>query len=138
MVYSHKKQVQEGFTLIELVVVLLILGLLAGIGVPLVLNRLELGRENTTKTNLTTLKNQIAMYQMEQGKYPTKLDDLTKPPKGKPYMENIPEDGWGNELAYKVTSGKKHPYELYSYGSGGPDDPDSERIDVWMLGKKKE
>lgn len=132
---ATRKHIQDGFSFIEIVVVLLIMGLLIGIAGPLAFRWVATGKVNTTMTNLKTLKGVITQYQMEQGKYPTKLEDLTNPPKGQPYMEDIPADGWGNEFVYKVTSGKKHPFELYSQGD--PGDEDAERIDAWELGKKK-
>lgn len=134
MHYSQK-HTQDGFTFIEIVVVLLILGLLAGIGAPLAYRWLAKGQVNTTITNLKQVKSQVDFFQMEQGKYPTKLEELTHPPKGKPYFDDVPQDGWGNDFIYKVTQGKKHPYELYS--EGDPSDSEAERLDVWTLSKKK-
>lgn len=135
-----RRHLQAGFTFMELVVAILILGLLAAIAVPSYLRFAETARENTTKANLKTTKNNINLFHMEHGQYPTKLEDLVERPKGeagkgwKPYLEKFPKDGWNSEFYYKVTPGGSHPYELYSYGTNGPEGSTSEEhISVWDL-----
>jgi general secretion pathway protein G len=129
-----------GFTFMELIVAILILGLLAGIGVPMYLRWAETARESTTQSNLRLLKNEITKFNIEHGKYPSRLEDLSERPKGeigkkwKPYLDKLPKDGWSQEFYYKVTPGGKNPYELYSYGgSAGPEEPAERRISVWKL-----
>lgn len=126
-----------GFTFMELVVAILILGLLAGVGVPLYMRFVEQARERTTQSNLGLLKNTITQFNIELGKYPSRLEELVDRPKGeigkkwKQYLEKLPKDGWGNDFYYKVTQGGKKPYQLYSYGSGGPEG--ESQISVWDL-----
>ena len=130
-----ERYAQPGFTLMELMVAVLILGLIAGIGMPLVFNYMETARENTTKSNLQLLRNEVVSFNIQYGKYPTRLEDLVEKPKGeigkkwKPLLDKLPKDGWGQEFYYKVIAGGKHPYTLYSYGgSTGPEEPSERRI----------
>jgi general secretion pathway protein G len=126
----------EGFTLIELVVAVMILGILMTIGGFAYLQFTGIARENTTRTNLRTVKSAIDLFNIQHGRFPVQLPDLLQRPKGdfpgwKPYFDKMPKDGWGREFHYKLTPGKKHAYELYSYGSGGPEGPVEDRISVW-------
>jgi len=129
-----------GFTFMELVVAILILGLLSAIGIPLYMRWAESARETTTKQNLQLLKNNINLFHIEHGKYPTRLEDLVERPKGdlaknwKQLLEKLPQDGWRQDFYYRVIPGGKHPYDLYSYGgSNGPEEPAEKRISAWEL-----
>ncbi|MGE0009481.1 MAG: type II secretion system protein GspG [Candidatus Babeliales bacterium] len=81
---------------------------------------------STTEQALQIVKMAIDGYHARNDEYPASLNDL-KPR----YLKEIPKDGWGNALKYKITEGGKHPYELDSYGSEGPGGDASERISVW-------
>lgn len=130
---------RAGFSFIELVVVILILGLLVGIGAPVYLSFTKTAKENTTKANLKLIKSSIDLYHMENNKYPARLADLAERPKGdagkgwKQYVQKLPADGWKNEFYYKVLpANSKRPYELYSYGSNGPEGSSSEEhLSAW-------
>lgn len=139
MVYT-RRHMHPGFSLIEIVVAMMIIGLLAGVAVPLYMRYAESAKESTTKTNLKVLKSSVDLFKIEQGKYPTKLQDLVERPKGltgswKPYLEKLPVDGWKSEFYYRVNAGgSTHPYDLYSYGSNGPEAGiPEERISVWEI-----
>ncbi len=136
---QSRRHLNAGFTFIEIVVVVLILGLLMGIGIPVYRTFTEGARENTTKANLKLLKSSLDLYHAEHSKYPARLIDLVERPKGdagkgwKQYVQKLPEDGWKNAFYYKVLpAGSKHPYELYSYGSNGPEgSAPEERLSAW-------
>ena len=127
----------SGFTLMELVIGLIIVGLIAAIGIPVYQRFVERGKETATNENIRLLKSSIQLFQMDAGGYPTKLKDLEKRPTDEkfktkwrgPYIETVPEeDGWSNPFVYKVTPGQKKPFELYSHGPNGPGSPKEERI----------
>ncbi len=130
----------SGFTLMELVIGLIILGLLAAIGIPVYQGFVERARRSSTDENIRLMKSQIQLYQLDTNSYPSKLKDLEKRPTDEklktkwrgPYLDPVPEeDGWGNPFVYKVTPGQKNPYELYSPGANGPGSPKEERIGIY-------
>lgn len=138
----HKRSLKEGFTLIELVVVILIMGILMATVGPAAYRWLVTGKENSAKTSLNALAQAIDAFHAEIGSYPKELKDLVEKPSGSlgknwttPYLQKgkLPEDPWNNEFQYKLTPGAEHPYELYSFGENGPDAPAEEHIDVWKI-----
>ncbi len=117
-----------GFTLVELLVVLVILGLLAGIVVPNLIGRTETANIQTTQTQIEQLGSALDMFRLEVGRYPTTaegLEALIRQPPGVsrwngPYLRRstIPTDAWGNEFVYR-SPGEHGPYDLLSYGADG-------------------
>jgi len=117
-----------GFTLVELLVVLVILGLLAGIVVPNLIGRTETANIQTTQTQIEQLGGALDMFRLEVGRYPTTaegLEALIRQPSGVsrwngPYLRRstIPTDAWGNDFVYR-SPGEHGPYDLLSYGADG-------------------
>jgi general secretion pathway protein G len=140
--HSIQANRQEGFTFVELMIVILIMGILLGgaaIGYKAWTDR---ARKSTTKTNMLTIKRALSMFNEEHGQYPNSLKDLVERPQGEkfaggewqPSFEKEPLDGWKHPFMYKVTPKAKHPYELISYGSSSPEDPDPDQFyDVWNI-----
>jgi len=133
------RQSSQGFTLIEIMAVLVILGLLLGVGIPAVQNAVLKARISTTEQNLRLLTNGIKQFHMDIGAYPQKLKDLVQKPTDEKlkakwryaYVEEIPDDPWNNPYVYRVTNDPKLAYELYSHGPNGPGSPKDERIGVY-------
>jgi general secretion pathway protein G len=129
---------QGGFTLIEMVIAIMILGLIGAVGITAYLGRAEEAQKETTKTNLRSLKQNIDLFYLQLNAYPTKLEDLAQRPAGdlgkkwtRAYIDKVPRDAWDQEFRYKLTPGGKRPYELYSFG-GNNEEPEK-RINVWDL-----
>ena len=124
---------KTGFSLVEIMIVIVIMGLLLGVGIPTFISQKRQANLNTTKANLAVLSGAIDSYNMEFNNYPKKLDDLLHPPKGTSFLskKQLPKDSWGTAFMYKETPGKEHPYELYSYGPNKLAAKPEERISAW-------
>lgn len=144
VIQESRGATRVGFTLIELMVAIAILAILVGGVVPVALNYLNKARMGGAARDLQNFKSAITLYQIGMGSYPQTLKELIKQPKeeqakkrwtqgGGPFLEGdeIKTDPWGNPYRYKLTPGSQHPYELYSYGKGGPGSTKTEQISVW-------
>lgn len=129
---------QSGFTLIEVMVVIVILGILAGVVVPQVLGQSDKARVKTTGTVLSNVSNALDMYKLDNHKYPTTAQGLealiNKPANAKNWPDQgylkggLPKDGWDNEIQYLSPGTNGKPYELYSFGADGK--PGGEGLDA--------
>lgn len=114
-----------GFTLVEMLVVLVIIGLIMGLVGPRVLNYLTDAREKTAKIQVESFKNAIDLYYLDTGRYPTTregLEALVKKPNGVdgwngPYLRggNLPVDPWGHAYVYRSPADKA-PFEVGTLG----------------------
>lgn len=117
---------QSGFTLIELMVVIVILGILAGVLVPQIFGKADKARISATNITLSKVSGALAEYKAENFNYPTTAQGLKalkeRPADAKkwngPYLTGEYTDGWENELQY-IAPGTGKPYELYSFGADG-------------------
>jgi len=132
---------RKGFTLIEVLVVLIILGLIAAIIVPRITGRVDEAKIEATKLQLKAVKDALEQYKLDNGSYPSTEQGLkalvekpTSPPeplRWRQYLEKVPRDAWGRELIY-ISPGVNHPYELRSKGPDGEEGTEDD-IDVWNL-----
>jgi general secretion pathway protein G len=137
---KRDKSLKSGFTFIELVIALAILGVLAVVIGGNLFRFLRESKIRQTQTTLSTLKTSITAYYAAVGKYPTSLTDLVRKPADVPLTkwiepfidgQEVPKDAYNNEFVYKVTPKGAHPYELYSYGAEGPGSDAEGMISVW-------
>jgi general secretion pathway protein G len=127
---TRKKQVRNGFTLIEVMAVLIILSLLAMLVVTRVADKIDDARVATTKANLKSLHLKINEFKMDTGRFPTEEEglnalieqptDVIKYPQGG-YLETteVPKDGWGNDFIYEVLPESGKPFAIKSLGADG-------------------
>ena len=125
---THSRDTAGGFTLVELLVVLVILGLVMGLVGPRVLGYLSSSRERTAHLQIEGFASALDLFYLDYGRYPTNgegLDVLVhKPASGErwagPYLKqaSVPKDPWGNPYEYHVP-GKSGPYAITSAGPDG-------------------
>jgi general secretion pathway protein G len=134
------KRTKRGFTLMEVLLVLAILGMMAGIGIFAIVQQREGAKIDSTKLMLNSIGEALDAYNMNIGHYPTEEEGglsglLTKPSytdeaiganwRG-PYLKQEPRDPWGNKINYQVTQAGTPeaaltPYKLWSNGPDGSD-----------------
>ena len=108
----------RGFTLIELMVVIVILGLLLGVVVPNVFKGLKSATNETALDQMKSIDGAIQMYMIENKTLPKSLEELTQP-SGKtnePYIKKIPLDPWNEAYEYKIVSQKTRDFQITSAG----------------------
>ena len=106
---------RSGFTLIEIILVVVIIGILAGIAIPKLGGKSEKAMIAQAQANITALSMAIQEYEIMNGQYPTSLDALLDESKGGPYMEkkSIPTDPWGSPYQYAAPgSHNTHTFDL--------------------------
>lgn len=132
---------EAGFTLIEIMVVVVILGILAGIVVPKLLEEPEKARVTKAETQIKSFESALAMYKLNNGFFPSteqRLDALVKKPttgripknyKEGGYISKIPLDPWGNPYVY-LCPGTHGDYDLLSYGADGEPGGEGNNADI--------
>lgn len=144
MKYSQPRKTlsnHRGFTLIEVMVVVVILGILAGIVVPKLLDRPEEARRTKAQLQIKNIEETLALYKLDNGFFPTTEQGLaalvSKPQSGRipgkyregGYIKKIPQDPWGGEYIY-LSPGLHGDYDLISYGSDGESGGEGPNADV--------
>jgi len=128
-----------GFTLLELLIVMIIIGLLAALIGPKMIGRVGESRQTVAKQQIESLATALEMYKLDTARYPTQqmgLQALVEQPEGVdnwkgPYLKKrfVPKDPWGNEYVY-VYPGEMGDYDIISYGADGVEGGEGEDADV--------
>jgi general secretion pathway protein G len=132
-----------GFTLIELMVVIVILGILAGLIVPRIMGRPDEARQLKAKMQIESLETALKLYKLDNGAYPSTdqgIEALVAPPDTPPvpqkwrdggYLEKgkVPVDPWGNSFVY-LSPGVHGDYDISSYGADGVSGGDGKNSDI--------
>ncbi len=135
---TKKNRREAGFTLIELMIVLFILGLLAALVAPRLMGRVGKAKQKTAEAQLQLLATALDLYHLDVGRYPTTEEGLRvlkdKPDNtaswGGPYLDKaIPKDPWGRPYVYKCP-GEHGPYDLISQGADGAPGGEGENQDI--------
>ncbi len=129
----------RGFTLIELMVVLAIIGVLAALIVPNVLGRADDARVTAARTDVGNLIQALKLYKLDNQRYPTSAQGLqalvikpgTEPVPGnwKPYLEKLPADPWGRAYLY-MNPGLKAEVDVLSFGADGQSGGEGNNADI--------
>ena len=132
---------ESGFTLVELLVVLVILALLFGLVVPRTIDYLGRAKSDVAKLQIQNLTQALDLFRLDVGRYPTQEEGLKalvqKPANAVkwsgPYVKGseVPPDPWGKAYAYEVPSKRGLAYDLYSLGADGTRGGSGENADVF-------
>ncbi|RIX78578.1 type II secretion system major pseudopilin GspG [Acidovorax cavernicola] len=139
IIRSVSRTAQRGFTLIELMVVLVIIGVLAALIVPNVIERADDARVTAARTDINNLMQALKLYRLDNQRYPTSEQGLqallTRPtagpaaPNWKPYVEKLPNDPWGHPYQY-MNPGIKGEIDVLSFGADGQSGGEGKNADI--------
>lgn len=124
----HKQHLQRGFTLIEIMVVVVILGILATLVIPRIISRPDEARVVKAKQDILAIESALDLYKLDNGSYPTTdqgLQALVKKPTSdpiptnwRPYLKRLPIDPWQRPYQY-LSPGQKGTIDVFTYGADG-------------------
>jgi general secretion pathway protein G len=121
---------RKAFTLIEIMIVVVILGLLAAVASVSVLSNIDKAKKETTRASLKVLNSAVLSFYLEVGRYPTEEEGLNalveKPvdaenwrPEGYLQTTSVPKDGWGREFIYELYPASGKAFQIKSFGADG-------------------
>ena len=127
---TNKRKIRYGFTMVELMAMLIIIGLLATLVVTKVASKIDQARETTTKANLKALAAAVNQFRMDTARFPTEDEGLlalieqpsdveTWEPGGYLETTEINKDGWGNEFIYELYPESGKQFVIRSMGPDG-------------------
>ena len=128
---NRKSKIVNGFTLVEMLLVITIIGILAALVIPKMVGRSEQARLAAAHADISSIKTALDAYEVDNGFYPKSLQDLIQQPSNAknwhgPYLDSLPVDPWNNPYVYTYP-GRHNPsgFDLYSIGPDGkPGDED--------------
>ncbi|MDR1885151.1 MAG: type II secretion system major pseudopilin GspG [Synergistaceae bacterium] len=132
-----------GFTLVEIMVVVVIIGMLAAIIGPRLIGQSEQAKVTATKTQITKIEQSLELFHLNNGFFPTTQQGLkaliekpTTPPEPRNYQRGgylnsrtLPKDAWGNEYIY-VCPGERGDYDIISLGADGKEGGEDNNADI--------
>jgi len=126
---KNKRQDEEGFTLVELMVVIIIIGLLATVVVINVMPATDRAATTKAKADLATLEQGIEMYRLANLNLPTSEQGLQALVQGG-QVRRLPNDPWGNPYRYSAPGRQGQPFEVYSFGADGREGGEGPNADI--------
>lgn len=138
---GRREQRRAGFTLLEIMVVIVILGLLAALVVPKLIGRTEEAKRTQTRLQIKNIEQALQLFKLDNGFYPSTeqgIEALVHPPEtGRipknyrqgGYIDRVPKDPWGNVYVY-ISPGTNRDYEITSYGADEAPGGEGEDADI--------
>ncbi|CAH9052689.1 Type II secretion system protein G [Pseudoalteromonas holothuriae] len=134
---DKKNNKQAGFTMMELLIVIVILGLLASLVAPKFFDKLGDAEKGIATSQMSAFETALDTYRLDVGKYPEKLSQLRKDEHRRwdgPYLpKDIPLDPWGNDYVYEIPGTEGNPYSLKSLGADSKDGGEGNDADIIHL-----
>ncbi len=122
---------RSGFTLIEVLLVVVIIGILVGMAIPKFGGRVEQAKQARAESDVNNISMALRLFEVDNGRYPASLAELLQAPAGAanwrgPYLEKgIPKDPWNNDYRYQFPGTRNpHAFDLWSYGADGVESSD--------------
>jgi len=139
---NKRRYKAKGFTMVELMAMLIIIGLLAALVATKVVSKIDEAKVTTTKANLKTLHAAVNQFYMDTGRYPTEEEGLyalvEQPsdvenwqPGGYLETTDIPKDGWGRDFIYQRYAEGSSPFVIISYGADGEEGGEGLNADLY-------
>jgi len=128
-----------GFTLVEMMVVIVIIGILAGLVIKQLASRAEKAKVEATKAMIAQVGEALDLFKLDLNKYPERIEDLVNmppdvdpkkwPPGG--YLKKFPKDGWDKEFIYRKPGTRGQPYDVISFGADMKEGGEGYDEDLW-------
>ncbi len=116
---KQSRKHEQGFTLLEIMVVLVIIGVLAAMVAPRFIERADEAKVEATKAQMQNIGQAMKLYRLQNGRYPSSSEGInalvTADKKGKRYLDSLPKDAWGNPFVY-LAPGVHGDFDILSYG----------------------
>jgi general secretion pathway protein G len=139
MKMRNQNETRAAFTLVEIMVVVVILGILAATVIPQFMTTTQDAKINAAKANVSELENAVERFYIHMDRHPTTeegLKALVDPPSGDekkwrgPYIKTLRPDPWQHEYQYKNPGARRKGFEIWSRGSDGADGGENEAADI--------
>jgi len=122
MLAQNYQKKERGFSLLEIMVVLIIIGVMASIVAPRFIERADEAKVDSTKVQMKNIEQALKLYRLQHGKYPSSSEGLKALANankgGKRYLDVVPKDSWGFDFVY-LSPGVHGDVDILSYGADG-------------------
>ncbi len=136
---NTRKALRSGFTLVEMMVVIVIIGILATVIIVNIAGKADKAKVEATKAIVKQVGDQVEMFNLHYNRYPVSLDDLTSASAPSyieakdwhPLLTESARDGWGNPLVYRQPGSDGFAFDVLSYGQDGKELGEGYAADIW-------